>query len=49
MVKPSNRFSDAEDIIKRDVKMLLEYVVQKVALSETNIPNPVSGESYKMR
>ena len=35
-VKPSNRFSDPEDIIKRDVKMLLKNVVQKVVSSETS-------------
>ena len=35
MVKPSNRFSGAEDIIKCDVKMLLKDVVQKVLSSET--------------
>ena len=28
MVKPSNRFSDAEYNIKRDVKMLLKDVLQ---------------------
>ena len=34
MVKSSNKFSDAEDTIKRDVKMLLKDVIQKTVSSE---------------
>ena len=46
-VKPSNRFSDAEDIIKHDVKMLLKDMFQKVVSSETSkknqLQNPING------
>ena len=43
--KPSNKFSDAEDIIKCDVKMLLKDVIQKVVPSETSKKKSVSDES----
>ena len=43
-LKPNNRCSQAEDSIKRDVKMLLK----EVALSETIKKKKVTDESYSI-
>ena len=46
--KPNNRCSQAEDSIKRDVKMLLKDMVKEVALSETIKKKTVTDESYSI-